>query len=101
MMQMTLLSKLETSLQLPTEVLRIAINPDSHYAGLWKWTKEEEGAAKLPFFSLLKLNFCDNISTVLPVLMIQFLWAVSKLLYIPCRELTKEDKFVKVFIYFC
>ena len=48
MMQMTLLSKQETSLQLPTELAKIAINPERHYAGLWKWTKNEEGDISLP-----------------------------------------------------
>ena len=43
MMQMTILSRPGTGLQLPTELSRVSINPEVHNTRLWDWSKDEKG----------------------------------------------------------
>ena len=43
MMQLTLLSRPGTSLQLPTKVLEVTINPVIHNTRLWERKKDETG----------------------------------------------------------
>ena len=52
MMQMTILTRPGTSLQLPTELSSVMINPEVHSTRLWDWSATEKGNKPLTLLQL-------------------------------------------------